>query len=342
MTQELRNIPTNIITGFLGVGKTTAILHLLNSKPENERWAVLVNEFGEVGIDGSLFEGAENNQQGVFIREVPGGCMCCTAGLPMQIALSLLLSQAKPDRLLIEPTGLGHPQEVMEVLRSEHYQTVLDIQRTITLVDARKISDTRYTEHQTFNQQLAIADVIVANKSDQYDSSDYANLLAFLSDHHDIADDNIKLVSQGQIDPKWLEGEAYKTKDSHDHHHHHSHQSSTPPAVPDVNDDGFPECGYLTIENQGEGFHSQGWIFKPDFVFDPQKLYSAFSGLDVERLKGVFITEKGIFGYNKADNVLTEMMLDETMDSRVELIAHDTSSFAAFEQELLAAIVEES
>ena len=99
-------IPTNIITGFLGAGKTSAILHLLRSKPADERWAVLVNEFGEIGVDGSLLEGRHSEEQQVYIREVPGGCMCCTSGLPMQIALNQLLTKSRPHRLLIEPTGL--------------------------------------------------------------------------------------------------------------------------------------------------------------------------------------------------------------------------------------------
>lgn len=78
-TNTISAIPTNIITGFLGVGKSTAILYLLKNKPDNERWAVLVNEFGEIGVDGSLFQGQHDQEQGVFIREVPGGCMCCAA-----------------------------------------------------------------------------------------------------------------------------------------------------------------------------------------------------------------------------------------------------------------------
>ena len=95
-TKKISTVPTNIITGFLGVGKTSAILHLLKEKPKDERWAILVNEFGEIGVDGSLFEGQHNQEQGVFIREVPGGCMCCAAGLPMQIALNQLLTRANP------------------------------------------------------------------------------------------------------------------------------------------------------------------------------------------------------------------------------------------------------
>lgn len=95
---------TNLITGFLGSGKTTSILHLLAHKDPAEKWAVLVNEFGEVGIDGALLA-----DSGALLKEIPGGCMCCVNGLPMQVGLNTLLRQGKPDRLLIEPTGLGHP-----------------------------------------------------------------------------------------------------------------------------------------------------------------------------------------------------------------------------------------
>ena len=125
MNSKLKQIPTNIITGFLGVGKTSSILHLLKHKPGNERWAVLVNEFGEIGIDGSLMQGQYSENSGVFIQEVPGGCMCCVAGLPMQVALNQLLTKAKPDRLLIEPTGLGHPVEILQILSDKFYQKIL-------------------------------------------------------------------------------------------------------------------------------------------------------------------------------------------------------------------------
>ena len=94
----------NLITGFLGSGKTTTLLHLLAHKPANEKWAILVNEFGEVGIDGALLA-----NRGAALKEIPGGCMCCVNGLPLQVGLNMLLKQTKPDRLIIEPTGLGHP-----------------------------------------------------------------------------------------------------------------------------------------------------------------------------------------------------------------------------------------
>ena len=105
-------------------------------------WAILVNEFGEVGIDGGLLE--TNHAEEVYIREVPGGCMCCTAGLPMLMAMNMLLARARPHRLIIEPTGLGHPSEVMNVLSSEHYRDLLDLHATVTLVDARTEANNPY------------------------------------------------------------------------------------------------------------------------------------------------------------------------------------------------------
>ena len=197
-------IPTNIITGFLGVGKTTAIRHLLEQKPTDERWAVLVNEFGEVGIDSNLFEDGDSKRRGVTISQVPGGCMCCANGLPMQMALNLLLAKSKPHRLLIEPTGLGHPKEVLAILTGQYYRDVLALQATLTLVDSRKIQDERYTTNSTFNEQLEIAEVIVANKSDLYEAGDFPALLDYIETQFGIDSKLIYQVQHGAVELKWL------------------------------------------------------------------------------------------------------------------------------------------
>ena len=306
-------VPTNIITGFLGVGKTSAILQLLKHKPADERWAVLVNEFGEIGVDGSLYQGQHSEQAGVFIREVPGGCMCCAAGLPMQIALNQLLSRAKPERLLIEPTGLGHPIEVLNVLSEEHYRDVLSIQKTLTLVDARKVNDKRYTDHETFNQQIAIADIVVGNKQDLYGSEDKARLESYVKDKG-LPEATVIFTEQGVIDPGLLLGET--AANFHTHHPHH-HQA---PAV-DLNDAPIPECGYIKAVNHGEGFASIGWRFDAKQRFDQHKLFCFLSGLVAERMKAVFITEQGVFGYNLTSDALTEIELDDCLESRIEIIA---------------------
>lgn len=314
-------VPTNIITGFLGVGKTTAILNLMKNKPADESWAILVNEFGEIGVDGSLIQGNDRKKQ-VFIREVPGGCMCCAAGLPMQIALNQLLSEAKPDRLLIEPTGLGHPKEVLEVLSSEHYRKVLSLQKNITLVDARKLSDTRYSEHDTFNQQITIADTIVGNKVDLYKSGDAEQLAEYVAQ---VCHPDTKLIfaHHGKIPSDEFSGNTnFYHHQAHGHHHHHDHKQDKPLAseLP------MPESGMIKASNQGEGFESIGWRFAADKLFDRQQLLKVLVGLKAERMKAVFITQSGIFGYNLTEDGLTECELDECIETRIEVIGQSIDS----------------
>lgn len=153
----------NLITGFLGSGKTTLLCHLLAARPSGENWAVLVNEFGEIGIDGALLA-----DRGATLKEIPGGCLCCVNGLPMQVGLNMLL-KSKPDRLLIEPTGLGHPRQVLEMLSAPVYQSWLQLNATLTLLDARQLADPRIVANENFRDQLAAADLVIANKRDCWD-----------------------------------------------------------------------------------------------------------------------------------------------------------------------------
>jgi G3E family GTPase len=310
---QTRAVPTNVITGFLGVGKTSAILHLLSQKPAHERWAVLVNEFGEIGVDGSLFEGRHAQEQGIFIREVPGGCMCCASGLPMEIALNQLLAKAKPDRLLVEPTGLGHPKEVLQVLSAKYYQKILSLQKTLTLVDARKLSDQRYISHETFNQQIAIADTIIGNKLDLYDDGDRTRLVNYAK-HQGQTHVNVIFAKHGKIELLTLQGSiASLPSQSNDHHDHH--------VKPFAADSTIPECGYIKAVNEGDGFYSVGWRFSPDKVFNREKLFLLLTGVLAERIKAVFITNIGVFGYNATSDALNEFVLDDCFESRIEIIS---------------------
>ena len=335
-SQPISAVPTHIITGFLGVGKTTAIMHLLASKPKQERWAILVNEFGEIGVDGSLFETQYKDKQTVFIREVPGGCMCCTAGLPMQIALNQLLMRAKPDRLLIEPTGLGHPEEVLQTLTSDYNRKLLDVQKILTLVDARKLSDKRYTEHATFNQQIAIADTIVGNKIDLYTEEDKENLQAYVK-QHGTKDAEIIFTQHGEINAELLTGNTNAAaRLSHKHKHDHPDHSAKQDA-PLPSEQPIPDCGFIKAVNQGENFYSAGWRFSPKLTFNHPQLFAFLNGLQAERMKAVFITNRGVFGYNLTADALTEITLDDCLESRVEIIANKIED--SWEEALKACVI---
>jgi G3E family GTPase len=333
MAKYISNIGTNIITGFLGSGKSTAILELLKQKPSNERWAVLVNEFGEVGIDGGLL--GSNNDSNVFIREVPGGCMCCAAGLPMQMALSMLLARAKPDRLIIEPTGLGHPFEVANTLSAEHNRELLNLQATLTLVDARKIADDRYTSHATFNEQLEIADVVVASKTDLYGPDDLSNLRDYLEEKDWLQQRELIEVSHGVLSPDWLarEGRSWTNKGGV--------EVKAPTAVePEPTELVFPPEGFIRLSNKGEGFVSHGWIFEQSFVFDRLAVSELIHSVQAERIKALLRTDAGDIGFNYSGDSLEEIPLRPLDDNRIEVIAAENFRAAAFESQLLSAMTD--
>lgn len=337
-TKPLQRIATNIITGFLGVGKTTAILSLLQHKPDNERWAVLVNEFGEIGIDGGLLQSTNGKSDKVFITEVPGGCMCCTAGLPMQVALNQLLKLAQPHRLLIEPTGLGHPKEVLQALSAAHYQDVLNIQNNVTLVDATKLHDPRYTNHDIFNQQIDIADIILGNKQDLYQDGDKSRLQDYVMARRG-KQIPVVFTEQGAIEPALLNGDSKTawSNEGHDHHHDHSHQSSH---TADINNVAIPASGVLMVENEGEGYQAIGWRFASEKLFNREALYTWLSGLQVERVKAVMMTDQGAFGYNFTADTLTELPLEEMTESRLEIIATKTDRI--WQEQLMACLAHSS
>jgi G3E family GTPase len=305
-------VPTNVITGFLGVGKTSAILHLLKSKPVNERWAVLVNEFGEIGVDGSLFEGQYTEENGVYIQEVPGGCMCCASGVPMQIALNQLLLRAKPHRLLIEPTGLGHPAEVIQVLSNQYYKNILHLQKIITLVDARNLADKRYTEHETFNQQLVIADVVVGNKLDLYHQQDQEKLTAYLSRSASKAS-QLYFIEHGEIQIQWLNGSTKHLANTHHHANHSTRKSNV--ITGEIQDTGF-----VKAVNQGEGFYSVGWRFEAKQVFNKENILTLLNHIDAIRIKAVIISEKGHYSFNVTADSFNETLLKGCVESRIEII----------------------
>lgn len=310
-------VPTNIITGSLGAGKTTLIQSLLRQKPTEQRWAVLVNEFGEVGIDRALMNAPE--QAGIYIKEVPGGCMCCTSGLPMQIALNLLLQEAKPDRLLIEPTGLGHPTEVLATLSAPHYRSVLQLQATFTLIDAAKLRSKKWAEHPTFKEQLQIADVIVKTKTSNYTADDGVNLDAYLQaldvTHIPVISAESKALSVAELSKP----SRFLLEQNDSHAHGHDHASHRDKRTLEY-DTAFNPQPVVKVANHGQGFYSYGWICTPEKQFDVEVASNVFKALNVERLKAVLLTPDGATSFNLSSNQLSIDTSSYRDDSRLEFI----------------------
>lgn len=321
--------PVNVITGFLGVGKTSAILSLLKQKPDAEQWAILVNEFGEIGVDRGLIKGQSARRDDVMVFEVPGGCMCCAAGLPMEMALSQIFFLGEPDRLIIEPTGLGHPAEVLTVLATDHYQRLLELRTTVALVDARAINEAQHRNHPSFIQQLAVADLVLANKADLVSEPDLGELRKYL-DHHCAANVAMHLTEYGSMSLDLLDDRSSWSQVPNVQHHPGARYTS-------ASDGPIPDSGFLRATNTGEGYTSQGWRVSAEKVFSYVKVVSFLKGLKAERIKAVLITDAGIFGYNISGPAFSEILIDDCMESRLEIIA--TESDSRWEKALMECLV---
>nr|WP_154324727.1 GTP-binding protein [Pantoea sp. 201603H] len=315
----------NLITGFLGSGKTTTLLHLLQQKPENEKWAVLVNEFGEIGVDGALLA-----ESGAVLKEIPGGCMCCVNGLPMQVGLNMLLKQAKPDRLLIEPTGLGHPRQIIEMLTAEIYQPWLSLHATLSLLDPRQLHDPRVMENENFRDQLAAADFIIANKQDRWETEDVNALDEWQRLH--LGDRQLIKTEFGRIEPYLLDRPRLNLRALPGAlHHDHSHAKSTLAALRLDNN-----TRWRRALNQGQGYYACGWIFDHETVFDTIGILEWARLAPVTRVKGVVRITEGLLSINRqGQDLQIETRQSAPPDSRIELIHEEEAAWNTLQSALL-------
>jgi len=319
-------IPTNLITGFLGVGKTTAILDLLKRKPAEEPWAVLVNEYGAVSIDDALLEGSLP-ESGVAIRSVAGGCFCCTTAPMMPVALHFLLQEVAPARLLIETSGLGHPARIVDTVR-QHYADRLDLRATIGILTP---SDFRapgmIDSNPIFRDQIVLSDVLVLNKAETADSACLADVQAWANGLFP-PKWLVAATTGGRLDPAWLD---------HDHSHerrarvpdeHLAHGDDTPLSL----DRPLPGRPLRFPSPDGA---SCGWIFHPDDLFDGEKLTLLWTeSPELSRFKGLFRLPQGWMAFNRAGGQVSESPSAYRRDSRLEAFGTGVD-WVAFEERLL-------
>lgn len=156
-------VPVNVITGALGAGKTTAIARLLAAKPAAEQWVVILNEFTDAGVDALTLAMAAAGSYDV--RAIPGGCLCCTGEEDFQRQLRTILREQKPARILIEPSGIGHPGAVVEELREHERAGALKLKSTVALIDAQRL-DLLEADSGVEKDQIDAADVVLLSKAE--------------------------------------------------------------------------------------------------------------------------------------------------------------------------------
>lgn len=151
----------HLFSGFLGTGKTTAIRSLIDQKPQNEQWLIIVNEFGEIGIDGAVL-----SDNGIPVAEISGGCLCCAAGASLSDTVKKMLQKNQPHRLIIEASGLAHASGVIDELKAPEWLDVLEIAAMFTVIDPRQFIDPNFASHALYKDQIGVCDVLLASKTD--------------------------------------------------------------------------------------------------------------------------------------------------------------------------------
>ena len=230
MDASKHGLPVTIITGFLGSGKTTLLNHILTNQ-EGLRTAVLVNEFGEVGIDNDLLitTGDDN------MVELSNGCICCTINNDLLEAVYKVLERSdKIDYLVVETTGLADPLPVALTFLGTELRDLTRLDSIVTVVDAENYSLDLFNSQAAYNQ-IAYGDIILLNKMDVVDEAD-ADLLEvklrdIKQDARILRTDHSQvplplILSVGLFESDKYFGEAADTVDGHDHsaHGHDSHQ----------------------------------------------------------------------------------------------------------------------
>ncbi len=266
MNASLARVPCTIVTGFLGAGKTTLIRHVL-ANAQGLRLAVIVNEFGDVGIDGEVLKGCgdaacpEEN-----IVELANGCLCCTVADEFVPALDVILSRTpKVDHIVIETSGLALPKPLVQAFHWPAIKSRVTVDGVVAVVDGAALADGRVAAdlealsrqraadnalahdnpiEEVFEDQIACADLVVLNKRDLLDAAGRAKAYATIAGALPRAV-KIVTVADGRVDPAALLGLGIGTEDDianrrtrHDDEAEHDHDDfdSFVVAIPELSD----------------------------------------------------------------------------------------------------------
>ena len=241
-------IPATVITGFLGAGKTTLVQHMLRNAG-GKRIALIINEFGDLGVDGDLLKGCGiEGCSDDDVVELSNGCICCTVAEDFVPAIEKLLARdVPPDHIVIETSGLALPQPLVRAFNWPEIRSRVTVDGVVTVVDGAAMAEGRFAhdeaaidaqrglddnlDHETplselFEDQLACADMIIVNKTDLLSEAQSDSLEASLKAGVR-AGVQVVRASMGAVSPRMLLGLGIGAEDDlearHEVHHHHHH-----------------------------------------------------------------------------------------------------------------------
>ena len=305
-------IPATVVTGFLGAGKTTLIRHMLMNA-EGKRIALIINEFGDLGVDGEILRscGVENCRDEDIV-ELSNGCICCTVADDFIPTMETLLGRTDPpDHIVIETSGLALPQPLVRAFAWPGIRSRVTVDGVVTVVDGKAVAEGRFAhdeaaidaqraaddtlDHETplselFDDQIACADMIVVNKSDLLGESEAETLAARIKSE---ARPGVQVLrsTMGALPVAVLLGQSAAAEEDLDaraevHHHHHDHDEDDDDDH-DEDDDHHHDHGHDDFETF---VVTRGEIADP--VAFAARLTDVIRQHDILRLKG-FATVAG-------------------------------------------------
>ena len=221
---------TDIISGFLGAGKTTLIKRLLETSLKGKKVVLIENEFGEIGIDGGFLKDA-----GIEIREMNSGCICCSLVGDFGTALRDVVNKYEPDRILIEPSGVGKLSDVIAAVQRAEEEAGLKLNSYTTVVDAKKFKLYMKNFGEFFENQIKYAGAIIMSRTDIVDEAKAAEVMEQIRAINPDAviistpisrldGDKLLEVMENPVSLQQQELEREVAEhEAHHHHHHHDH-----------------------------------------------------------------------------------------------------------------------
>nr|WP_319487319.1 GTP-binding protein [uncultured Caproiciproducens sp.] len=219
----------DIISGFLGAGKTTLIQKLLSESLKGQKVVLIENEFGEIGIDGGILK-----QTGIQIREINSGCICCTLVGDFGAALSEVIGQYHPERILIEPSGVGKLSDVIKACQKVGLKEDIEVNLCIDVADATKYHMYSKNFGEFFNNQIEHAKTVVLSRTQKMDAEKLAAVVKEIQRHNpnaeiittpwqELSGDKILSVAENSAAPLLNQDELYEHEYEYEHEHKHEH-----------------------------------------------------------------------------------------------------------------------
>ncbi len=252
----------DIISGFLGAGKTTFIKRLLKEAISGEKVVLIENEFGEIGIDGGFLKDA-----GIEIREMNSGCICCSLVGDFGKSLAEVLTKYAPDRVIIEPSGVGKLSDVMKAVRDVASEIEVELNSAVTVADASKVRMYMKNFGEFFNNQIENAGTIVLSRTDITDPKKIQTAVEMIRQHNKDAaivttpvsqlagTQLLEIIEKKDNMVEELMKEAREHAQAHGHHHHHEHGGECCCGHDHDHDHGEGECcghGHHHDHEEGE------------------------------------------------------------------------------------------